>query len=42
MAEEADVIWRWLDTTDIRLIEASGFFAVPSHPVPRLKAIDRT
>lgn len=38
MAEEADLIWRWLDTHEIRLVEASGFLALPRRRVPRLEA----
>jgi DNA polymerase-3 subunit epsilon len=41
-AEEADLIWRWLDTNEIRLIEATGFLALPCHRVPRLEATDPT
>jgi DNA polymerase-3 subunit epsilon len=37
MAEEADLIWRWLDTTDIRLVESTGYLALPVRPVPRLQ-----
>jgi hypothetical protein len=39
MAEEADLIWRWLDTNEIRLVEATGFLALPSHAVRRLAAL---
>jgi DNA polymerase-3 subunit epsilon len=42
IAEEADLIWRWLDSSDIRLIEATGFLALPHRPVPRLKTGDPT
>ncbi len=38
IAEEADLIWRWLDTTEIRLVDATGFLALPAHQVPRLRA----
>jgi len=38
MAEEADLIWRWLDTNDIRLIEATGFLALPRRRLRRLEA----
>jgi hypothetical protein len=41
-AEEADLIWRWLDSNEIRLIEATGFLALPRHRVPRLEATDPT
>ncbi|MEX1126601.1 MAG: DEDD exonuclease domain-containing protein [Acidimicrobiia bacterium] len=37
MAEEADLIWRWLDTTQIHLVEATGFMALPVRPVRRLE-----
>jgi DNA polymerase-3 subunit epsilon len=41
-AEEADLIWRWLDNNEIRLIEATGFLALPRHQVRRLEATDPT
>ncbi|HEY6628157.1 MAG TPA: hypothetical protein VI193_04165, partial [Acidimicrobiia bacterium] len=38
IAEEADLIWKWLDTTEIRLVDATGLLALPVHQVPRLRA----
>jgi DNA polymerase-3 subunit epsilon len=35
-AEEADLIWRWIATSRIRLIEATGSLSLPSRPVVRL------
>jgi DNA polymerase-3 subunit epsilon len=36
VAEETAVIWRWLETTPLRLGEASAPLAYPSRDVPRL------
>jgi DNA polymerase-3 subunit epsilon len=38
IAEEADLIWKWLDTNEIRLVDATGLLALPVHQVPRLRA----
>ncbi len=35
-AEEADLIWKWITTSRIRLIEATGSLSLPSRPVVRL------
>ncbi len=35
-AEEADLIWKWVTTSRIRLIEATGSLSLPSRPVVRL------
>lgn len=35
-AEEADLIWRWLADSPVRLIGASGFLALPSQRVRKL------
>jgi len=35
-AEEADLIWRWITTSRIRLLEATGSLSLPSRPVVRL------
>lgn len=35
-AEEADLIWRWLARTPVRLIDATGTLALPVQPVVRL------
>lgn len=37
MAAEADLVWRWLNTTEVRLVEATGFLALPIRPVRRLE-----
>ncbi len=37
IAEEADLIWRWLVNNEPRLIEASGELAVPARQVRRLR-----
>jgi DNA polymerase-3 subunit epsilon len=36
MAEEAELVWKWLDTNEIRLVEATGFLALPARRVSRL------
>ena len=38
MAEEADLIWRWITTGHVRLLDVSSAFALPRRPVPRLAA----
>ncbi|HLF60302.1 MAG TPA: DEDD exonuclease domain-containing protein [Acidimicrobiia bacterium] len=39
MAEEADLVWRWLDTTEIRLIDATGTLALPIRRAGRLETL---
>jgi DNA polymerase-3 subunit epsilon len=36
-AEEARLIWAWIQKTDIRIVEASGTLALPAEPVIRLE-----
>jgi DNA polymerase-3 subunit epsilon len=36
-AEEANLIWKWIATTPIRLVDATGSLALPSRPVARLR-----
>jgi DNA polymerase-3 subunit epsilon len=36
IAEEARLIWSWMQTTSIRIVEASGTLALPAEPVLRL------
>lgn len=36
VAEEADLIWKWLARTPVRLVEATGSLALPLQPVVRL------
>jgi len=38
-AEEAHLLWRWLEVTDVRLVDASAPLALPSRPVPVLTRI---
>ena len=38
MAEEADLLWRWLDSNEVRLVEATGLLALPRRQVRRLEA----
>jgi DNA polymerase-3 subunit epsilon len=38
IAEEAQIVWSWLSKTPVRLVEASGSFAMPAHRVDRLRA----
>jgi hypothetical protein len=35
-AEEARLIWTWMQNTAIRIVEASGTLALPAEPVVRL------
>jgi hypothetical protein len=37
-AEEAHLIWRWMGTRSVRLVDATGTFALPIRPVIRLEA----
>jgi DNA polymerase-3 subunit epsilon len=37
-AEEAHLIWRWMGTRSVRLLDATGSFALPIRPVIRLEA----
>jgi DNA polymerase-3 subunit epsilon len=36
IAEEANLIWRWMAATQVRLVDATGTLALPSRPVARL------
>jgi len=38
-ADEARLIWKWLDRDGVRIIDASGPLALPSRPVPPLAAV---
>jgi DNA polymerase III subunit epsilon len=38
-AEEANLIWKWIATTPIRLVDATGTLALPSRPVARLRTV---
>ena len=35
-AEEASIIWRWLESNQVRLVECTGTFAYPAHRAERL------
>jgi DNA polymerase-3 subunit epsilon len=39
-AEEAHLLWRWLETTGARIIDSSAPFSLPAHPVPPLERLD--
>lgn len=39
-AEEAHLIWRWIESAPIRVIECTGTFAYPIHRVERLTALN--
>lgn len=39
-AEEAEILWRWLGRSGIRLLEASGGLALPARPVRRLEKVE--
>jgi hypothetical protein len=32
-AEEASLIWKWMDKTRVRLVDATGSLSLPSRPV---------
>jgi hypothetical protein len=36
VAEEAEIIWKWINKTSVRLVEASGAFATSAHRLDRL------
>lgn len=38
-AEEAHLVWRWLDTGAVTLVDTTSPLALPSHPVPALTRI---
>lgn len=38
-AEEARVIWRWLETEPIRLLHCSGQLSLPARPIRRLESL---
>jgi hypothetical protein len=39
-AEEARLLWKWLNGDGVRIVEATGSLAMPAKPVPELKAIE--
>jgi len=39
VAEEAQLIWRWLERTDARVIDSTAPFSLPLHPVPALERL---
>ncbi len=41
-SEEIGLIWRWLESSDIRLVDATGYLALPIHRVRRLKLPSRS
>jgi DNA polymerase-3 subunit epsilon len=38
MAEEAHLIWRWIESRSVRIVDATGTLALPARPVVRLGA----
>ena len=38
IAEEADLVWRWLVGREVRLVDATGTFALPRNPARQLSA----
>ena len=40
-AEEAAIIWRWLESNQVRLMECTGTFAYPPRRVERLQVVRR-
>lgn len=39
IAEEARLLWRWLDRPDVRIVETSHPLATPLHPIPALTSL---
>ncbi len=39
-AEEAHLLWRWLCSGDVELLEVSAPLSVPATPVPELEPIE--
>lgn len=37
-AEEAHLIWRWMTSGDVRVVDSSGPLTLPSAPIPHLRA----
>jgi hypothetical protein len=37
-AEEAQLIWRWIGSRSVRIVDATGTLALPARPVVRLGA----
>ncbi|MEN8234534.1 MAG: DEDD exonuclease domain-containing protein [Actinomycetota bacterium] len=35
-AEEAHLVWRWLDRDGVRIVQSTGTLALPLHPIPPL------
>jgi hypothetical protein len=35
-AEEARLIWKWLDRAGVEIIDSSGALALPARPIPKL------
>ena len=40
VAEEAHLIWQWLDRTDVRLLDATGPLMLPGEPIPEPSLTD--
>lgn len=38
-AEEAALIWRWMESSQLRMVEATGYLALPVRPLRRLKVV---
>jgi DNA polymerase-3 subunit epsilon len=39
LAEEAHLIWRWLDRSGVRIVDATGSLALPARPIPALETL---
>jgi hypothetical protein len=35
-AEEARLVWKWLDRSGVEIIDSSGALALPARPIPKL------
>jgi DNA polymerase-3 subunit epsilon len=40
MAEEAHLVWRWLETNETRIIDSSAPLSLPVHPIQSLERLD--
>ncbi len=39
-AEEAHIVWRWLETSQARVVDCSAPFSLPVHPIRALRRLD--
>ncbi len=39
LAEEAHLVWRWLDRSSVRIVDTTGSLSLPTIPVPKLETL---